>query len=94
MSRPTIRSHYIPQFYQRGFIADGSGLIWVYSKGCTPRLESVRKTGMGLNLYAFMNNRKELDTESVEKELAKLDTDGAAVIHKLEKYGTPQKLDR
>lgn len=82
---PAVRNHYIPQFYQRGFIADGSGLIWVYEKGRQPRRESVRKTGMELNLYAFVNEKKELDTQTVENELAKLDSNGAGVIHKLEK---------
>jgi Protein of unknown function (DUF4238) len=82
---PAIRNHYIPQFYQRGFIADGSGLIWVYEKGRQPRQKSVRKTGMELNLYAFVNQKKELDTQTVENELAKLDSNGAGVIHKLEK---------
>jgi hypothetical protein len=80
-----FRNHYIPEFYQRGFIADDCGLIWVYEKGRQPRQESVRKTGMELNLYAFVNQKKELDTQTIENELARLDSDGARVIHKLEK---------
>jgi hypothetical protein len=77
--------HYIPQFYQRGFIADNSGLIWVYEQGKQPRQISVRKTGMDINLYGFTNRGKEFDTQTVESELAKIDSDGAKSIHKLEK---------
>lgn len=85
MEAQVIRSHYIPEFYQRGFIADGSGLIWVYSKDTAPKLVSVRKTGMVMNLYAFRTRDNEVDATTVEKELAKLDSDGAAVIHRLQK---------
>lgn len=84
MTAPATKHHYIPQFYQRGFIADGSGLIWVYEKGREPRQLSVRKTGMEINLYGFTDRNKELDTQTVESELAKIDSDGADAIHKLE----------
>jgi Protein of unknown function (DUF4238) len=77
--------HYIPQFYQRGFIADNTGLIWVYEKDKEPRQISVRKTGMEINLYGFTNQEKEFDTQIVESELASIDSDGAKAIHKLEK---------
>lgn len=81
---PGTRQHSIPQFYQRRFIADGTGLIWVYKKDVEPRQKSVRNTAMGINFYAFTQN-KTADTESVEAGLAKIDQIGARVIKKLEK---------
>lgn len=86
METQDIKSHYIPQFYQRGFISDATGLIWVYSADSEPKLVSVRKTGMGLNLYAFRNRQNQLDVTTVEEQLAKLDSDGAAIIKKLQRY--------
>ena len=84
MEAQIIQSHYIPRFYQRGFIADRTGLIWVYSKDNAPRLVSVRKTGMALNLYAFRTKNNQLDSTTVEQELAKLDSEGAIVIRRLQ----------
>jgi hypothetical protein len=84
MAAPATKHHYIPQFYQRGFISDGSGLIWTYEKDREPRQLSVRKTGMEINLYGFTDRNKEVDTQTVESELAKIDSDGADAIHKLE----------
>lgn len=84
MIEQEFRHHFIPEFYQRGFITDGTGLIWVYQKGTKPKQQSVRKTGMELNFYAFTNKDLSLETQAVEKELAKLDSDGARVIRALE----------
>jgi len=85
MSHETgTRQHSIPQFYQRRFIADGTGLIWVYQKDVEPRQKSVRNTAMGINFYAFTQNNT-VDTESVEAGLAKIDQIGARVTKKLEK---------
>ena len=77
------RQHSIPQFYQRRFIADGSGLIWVYDKDREPQLKSVRNTGMGVNFYAFTKNNKP-DTQSVEAALGEIDRRGANLMYKLE----------
>jgi hypothetical protein len=85
MSQETgTRQHSIPQFYQRRFIADGTGLIWVYQKHAEPRQKSVRNTAMGINFYAYTQNNT-VDTESVEAGLAKIDQIGARVMKKLEK---------
>lgn len=84
MSHQEFRHHFIPEFYQRGFIADGTGLIWVYQKGSEPRQKSVRKTAMELNFYAYTKGDRKVEAEAVERELAKLDSDGARVIHTLE----------
>jgi hypothetical protein len=78
------RQHSIPKFYQRGFIQDKSGLIWVYEKDAEPRQESVRKTGMEIDFYGFTKNGQ-FDNKSVENELQKVDHMGARLIHTLEK---------
>jgi hypothetical protein len=79
------RHHYVPEFYQRGFIEDGSGLIWVYEKGRTPRQLSVKKrVGFELNLYAFTNRDGGVDVESIEKSLADIDREAARVIRKID----------
>ncbi|MGH9970413.1 MAG: DUF4238 domain-containing protein, partial [Pyrinomonadaceae bacterium] len=48
---PPTKHHYIPQFYQRGFIRDKSNSVWVYEKGRRPRQLSIRKTGMKIAFY-------------------------------------------
>jgi hypothetical protein len=90
MVAPPAKHHYIPQFYQRGFTAEKDSRIWVYERGREPRRYFVRGTGMKHALYGFTNNQNELDTETVEKELAKIDNDGAKIIQKLER-GNPLK---
>jgi hypothetical protein len=84
MSETGTRQHAIPQFYQRGFITDGTGLIWVYKRDAEPRQESVGKTGMEIDFYGFTKN-EQFDNESVENELQKVDHMGALLIQKLEK---------
>lgn len=78
------RQHSIPQFYQRGFIPDKTELIWVYEKDVEPRQKSVRNTGMEIDFYGFTKN-EQIDNESVENELRRMDDTGARLIHKLEK---------
>lgn len=90
VAAPPLKHHYVPQFYQRGFVNESGNRIWVYEKGREPRSCSPRKTGMKIALYGFTNSRGEFDTETVEKELAKVDDDGAKVIQKLER-GSPIK---
>ncbi len=48
---PPAKHHYIPKFYQRGFINDKSNQIWVYEKGRQPRRSAIRKAGMKIALY-------------------------------------------
>lgn len=85
MSLTQQRHHFVPEFYQRGFIEDGSGLIWVYEKGGAPRLKSVKKgAGFEVNLYAVTNPDGSVDVQSVEKQLADLDNNAAAVIRKID----------
>jgi hypothetical protein len=78
------RQHSIPQFYQRGFIPDQTGLIWVYEKDAEPRQKSVRNTGMEIDFYGFTKS-EQFDTESVENDLKEIDNTGARLIQKLEK---------
>jgi hypothetical protein len=72
MSEPR-KHHYVPRFYQRGFMADASKKMWVYQKNRKPQRYSTKKTGMEIDLYAFRNAQGEVDLGSVEKELALLD---------------------
>jgi Protein of unknown function (DUF4238) len=76
------RQHWIPQFYQRRFISDGSGLIWVYGLDCEPRKETIRKTGMAIDFYAFTKNEVK-DNQTIENALQKLDHMGARIIRKI-----------
>jgi hypothetical protein len=86
MSEP--RKHqYVPRFYQRCFINDGSKKVWVYQKAISPRRYSTRKTGMKVDLYAFRNSRREVDFSSVEKQLALID-DRAAKIPLIVSFGS------
>lgn len=86
-----MKHHYVPQFYQRGFIKevnkDGrkEGLIWIYEKGKAPRKAPVADTGMEIDLYALTDKDGKLDNETLEAELGKIDNKGAAAIHKLER---------
>lgn len=83
MSEPR-KHHYVPQFYQRGFIADKSNRIWVYQKALSPRRYGVKKTGMRIDLYAFRDKDGQTDFGTVERQLARIDDQAAKIIQKLE----------
>ena len=83
MSEPHIH-HFVPQFYQRGFLVDKSNRIWVYHKGLSPRRYGVKKTGMRIDLYAFRDKDGQTDFGTVERQLAKIDDQAAKIIQKLE----------
>jgi hypothetical protein len=78
------RQHWIPQFYQRRFVADGSGLIWAYGLDCESRHEAIRKTAMAIDFYAFTKNEMR-DNRSVENALQKIDHMGARLIRKIDR---------
>ena len=78
------RQHWVPQFYQRRFISDGSGLIWVYSLDSEERHESIRRTGMAIDFYAFTKNEVR-DNQSVENALQKIDHMGARIMRKIDR---------
>jgi Protein of unknown function (DUF4238) len=82
---PPAKHHYIPKFYQRGFINDKSNQIWVYEKGRQPRRLAIRKAGMKIAFYGFTKRHGELDIETVERELSRVDDYGAKVIQRIEK---------
>jgi Protein of unknown function (DUF4238) len=82
MSEPH-KHHFIPKFYQRGFVPGRGHKIWVYEKDGKPRQRSVRRVGMQIDLYAFERAGK-FDFGTIEKELALLDDQGSKVIQKLE----------
>jgi hypothetical protein len=75
------RQHWIPQFYQHRFVADGSGLIWVYGLDCQPQQKTIRKTGMAIDFYAFTKNEVR-DNQSVEDALQKVDHMGVRLNRK------------
>jgi Protein of unknown function (DUF4238) len=84
-----MKHHYVPQFYQRGFVKEltkegkKEGLIWVYEKGRPPRKYAISKTGMEIDLYAFTDKGGNIDNVTVEKELGRIDDKGALAIQKL-----------
>jgi hypothetical protein len=82
---PPVKHHYIPKFYQRGFIRDKSNSVWVYEKDREPRQLSIRRTGMKIALYGFTNRLGEIDVETVERGLSRIDDYGAKVIQKIER---------
>ncbi|PMQ03282.1 hypothetical protein DyAD56_20145 [Dyella sp. AD56] len=49
------RQHYVPQFFQRGFLAGEPGdaeRIWLHWQGRHPRLAAIRDVGVGLHFYS------------------------------------------
>jgi hypothetical protein len=93
MSEPR-KHHYVPQFYQRGFIADNTKKIWVYKKGVPPRHGSVRSNGMQIDLYAFSYSNGTVDFGSVENQLKLLDDHAAKLIQRIQKRGKLTDKDR
>jgi hypothetical protein len=85
MVEPPKKHHFIPKFYQKGFADDSSNRIWVYEEGRTPRLCSLRKTGMKIALYGFTTPQGNFDSQTIEAALSLLETNTAPVIKKLEK---------
>ena len=76
--------HFIPQFYQRGFIEGTDGLIWIYEKNRSPRRWTIRKTGAEIGFYGFTTSSGEFDIATVERDLGKLELKTAPLIKKLE----------
>lgn len=86
--------HHLPQFYQRGFIADNTNKIWVYEKGFPPRHRSIRSTGMQIDLYAIQDSRGNMDFATVEKKLSLLENEAARVIQRIKKREQVTQNDR
>jgi hypothetical protein len=82
---PPAKHHWIPKFYQRGFASEKPNSVWVYEKGRPPRQLSIRKVGMKIALYGLTKRNGEIDTESIEKELSRIDDYGAKVIQRIER---------
>jgi len=94
MSDSPRNHHFIPQFYQKGFINGPEGLIWVYEKGKSPRRVSIRRAGMEVDLYGFTNQQNQFDTQTIEGLLAGLEDKAAQVIKRLRKGVLPDDLER
>jgi hypothetical protein len=88
------RQHYVPQFYLRGWVPEGEGLIWVYTKTQQPRRLSIRKAGQEPDFYAFTDRHGINDSVSIEKELEKLDTAAAPVIKRIREREPLTDVDR
>jgi len=93
MSEPHVH-HYVPQFYQRGFIADNTKKIWVYEKGIPARHRSVRSTGMQIDLYAIQDSKGNTDFATVEKELSRLEDSAARLIQRIKRREQVTQDDR
>ncbi len=87
------KHHFIPRFYQRGFVPGRGHKIWVYERGVKPRQRSVRSVGMQIDLYAFERAGK-VDFATVEKELALLEDQASRIIQKLESGGSVTDKER
>jgi hypothetical protein len=88
------KHHFVPQFYQRGFIADNTKKIWVYQQGVRPRHGSVRSTGMQIDLYTIEDSQGNTDSATVEKELSLLDDHAAKLIQRIKKREQVTGRDR
>jgi len=69
----TIRQHYVPQGYLRGFTENAeSAYVWVYDKreGRLPARKSVRSIAWAPSYYAQEFSDGSEDTDSMEKSLA------------------------
>jgi hypothetical protein len=95
-----MKHHYVPQFYQRGFVKEVNkagkkeGLIWIYEKGKAPRKAPINDTGMEIDLYALTDRDGNLDNKTVEAELGKIDNKAAAAIRKLERAASLTEGER
>lgn len=85
VAAPPAKHHWVPRFYQRGFASERPNSVWVYEKGQNPRQVSIRRVGMKTALYGFSKRTGEVDTESIEKELSRIDDYGAKVIQRIER---------
>ncbi|MEP0942232.1 MAG: DUF4238 domain-containing protein [Rhizobiaceae bacterium] len=77
------RQHYVPQFLLKRFADDGGRLsVYVRSKGLTFRS---RPDGMAFQRYynAAKKDSGELDTQTVEKELSRIEGAGSAAVRDL-----------
>ncbi len=85
----SLRHHFVPQGYLRGFSCPSQGrqYVWVYDKrpGRPPACKSVKSIAWAPSYYAQERPDGTLDTDSLEKNLAvNIETKAIALISRLD----------
>jgi len=84
--QPSIRNHYLPQFYLKFFLNNDSNVFWVYHKG---KNESIPQTPINTGIEKNLYNIKMEDgtiNDSIEKNvLSPLEGEASSIIENLVK---------
>jgi hypothetical protein len=99
MTRQVKRNHHvIPKLFLQGFAeTENSSFIWVYEKGKdyflrgskghhNPRRVSLRKAGAIQDFYSFKTGEGEVDFDTYENELEKLEKPSDSILRKLRSF--------
>lgn len=94
----SIRHHYVPQGYLRGFSCPSRGrqFVWVYDKrlGRIPTCKSVKSIAWAPTYYAQERDDGSRDTDTLEKGLAvNVDTKAAELIASLNHLSPQLEFD-
>jgi hypothetical protein len=84
--RPSIRNHYLPQFYLKFFLNNDSSVFWVYYKGKSePIPQTPINTGVEKNLYNIKMEDGTIN-DSIERDvLSPLEGEASSIIENLVK---------
>ena len=92
---PKRNHHYLPRLYLKGFtLKSGSPFLWVYKRGepynpglneakNNPHKASLKKAGAERDFYAEQKPSGEVDFETVENQLEKLEKPGDLIFSKI-----------
>lgn len=84
--QPTIRNHYLPQFYLKSFLNNDSGVFWVYHKGKNdPIPQTPINTGIEKNLYNIKMEDGTIDDSIERNVLSPLESEASSIIENLVK---------
>jgi len=84
--QPSIRNHYLPQFYLKFFLKNDSSVFWVYYKGKNePIPQTPINTGIEKNLYNIKMEDGTIDDSIERNVLSPLEGEASSIIENLVK---------
>jgi hypothetical protein len=84
--QPSIRNHYLPQFYLKSFLNKDSSIFWVYHKDKNkPIPQTPINTGIEKNLYNIKMKDGTIDDSIERNVLSPLEGEASLIIENLVK---------
>ncbi|HHT9133944.1 MAG TPA: DUF4238 domain-containing protein [Candidatus Avalokitesvara rifleensis] len=90
------RHHYIPQFYLKGFVdPNNEPYIWVYDIDSGKIMQTkAENIAYEKHYFSFIDKEGEKDSETIENQIAIIETEASKVINKILKYNTLNQMGK